>query len=322
MGDGLEHAGGASGPDPTTTERLRAALHELEAALRRAQKEPIPSDEPGLVRGPRLRRAVRRREFRMTRPLSRRYDRIGADVAGLAARLAEQLAETQVQVEMLRRSLEGQAPAPAAEHEEGAEAYYWSFEEQMRGSAESIAYRLGQYEELAVGLLDRVGRSPAPLWLDIGCGRGEFLALLSEWGWRVRGIDSSPQAVEACRARGVDAVLANVFEYLAAREGEAPAGMSAIQVIEHLPKDRWLGFFETAHGALKAGGGLLIETINPMNTKALTDSFFADISHTWPAHPQTLRLMAEHAGFSEARVLYINDDSAGSAQDFAIWAVA
>ncbi len=322
MGDGLEHAGETSGPDPTATERLRAALHELEAALRRAESEPIPSDEPGLVRGPRLRRAVRRREFRMTRPLSRRYDRIGAEVAGLSARLAEQLAETQVQVEMLRRSLAARAPATAAEPAEDADAYYWSFEERMRGSAESIAHRLRQYEELAVGLLDRVGRRPAPLWLDIGCGRGEFLALLSEWGWRVRGVDSSRQAVEACRARGIDAVQADVFEYLAAREGEAPAGMSAIQVIEHLPKDQWLGFFQIAHGALRAGGGLLVETLNPMNPKALADSFFADISHTWPAHPQTLRSMAEEVGFGEVKVMYVNDDPAGSAQDFAIWAMA
>ena len=71
-------------------------------------------------------------------------------------------------------------------------------DEQGRGVAAALAdHRTGETDERL-----QAGIEVA----DIGCGQGEFLALLQEWGWRVRGIDSSPQAVEACRARGIDAV--------------------------------------------------------------------------------------------------------------------
>ncbi len=319
-GDSLQNVGqisGATGVNPTSTERVRAELHSLEAALHRAQAEPIPSDDPSLAGGSRLRRAAKRRQFRLTRPISRRSDRISAELAGLAAQLAEQVAESQVQIEILRRSLDTRQVLPTPAPFEPHDAYYWAFEGEMRGSPEVIMDRLGQYEELATRFLTSLGRSPAPLWLDIGCGQGEFLSLLRQWGWRVRGLDNSQRAVEACRARGVDAVEGDALAYLAARQGEAPSVISAIQVIEHLPKDQWLAFLEATHRALRPGGWLLVETINPMIMQALTDSFFADISHTWPAHPHTLRLMATHVGFSEVRIMYLND-----ALDFAIWAAA
>ena len=96
--------------------------------------------------------------------------------------------------------------------------------------------------------------------------------------------------------------------------------MSAVQLIEHLPKDRWLWFFRAAHRALRPGGALLVETINPLNPQALASSFFADVSHTWPANPHALRIMAEQAGFASPRIVYLNQDHTGNAADFAIWA--
>jgi hypothetical protein len=72
---------------------------------------------------------------------------------------------------------------------------------------------------------------------------------------------------------------------------------------------------------LAPGGALLIETINGLNPEAVAASFIADVTHTWPGHPETLRLMAEHAGFADVEVVFINPDERGNAQDFAIWAV-
>ncbi len=41
--------------------------------------------------------------------------------------------------------------------------------------------------------------------LDVGCGRGALGAVLIAHGWRVDGVEPSPDAVEAARERGVDA---------------------------------------------------------------------------------------------------------------------
>ena len=131
----------------------------------------------------------------------------------------------------------------------------------------------------------------------------------------------SPGAVEACRAKDIDATLADVDEFLATRRGAAPGAISAIQLIEHLPRgpvDRALRTGPRARSA--PGGALLVETINGLNPEAVTAYFVADVTHTWPGHPETLALMAEHAGFEPVEVVLPQPRSRGNAQDFAIWA--
>jgi SAM-dependent methyltransferase len=49
---------------------------------------------------------------------------------------------------------------------------------------------------------------PGELILDVGCGDGALTARIAEAGARAIGLDSSPEMVEAARARGVDAFLA------------------------------------------------------------------------------------------------------------------
>jgi len=197
--------------------------------------------------------------------------------------------------------------------------FYWRFEANLRGGDRSIQEKLGQYEGLATELKQRVGGDP--LWLDLGCGEGQFAGMLGAWGWRVRGMDVSPQAVDACRARGIDAVVGSLPDFLADYEGEAPTGISLIQVIEHLPTTAWLPILRYARHIVAPGGVVLIETIDPRNPYAL-QWFFGDVTHTWPAHPETLRVMAGFAGFEATEVRALNPDARGEPQDFALLAWA
>ena len=50
---------------------------------------------------------------------------------------------------------------------------------------------------------------PGELILDVGCGDGALTARIAEAGARVIGLDSSAEMVEAARARGVDAFVAD-----------------------------------------------------------------------------------------------------------------
>ena len=200
------------------------------------------------------------------------------------------------------------------------DGFYWAFEERMRGTSEAIRQRLGVYESLARELLESVPRKgdEAPRWVDLGCGRGEFCELLHAWGWQTQGVDRSPAAVEACRRRGIDATLADAFAFLDEEQVSPPAALSAIQLIEHVPRDRWLSLFEAVLRTLPPGGAFLLETINGRNLRALADHFFADLTHTWPGHPETLRLLAEHAGFVDVEVRFEHPDARGAAEDVAI----
>lgn len=323
---------------PESAAELASRLREFEQALRRASTESVPADEPVLAQAHGLKGWVKRRQFRMSRPVSQRSDRIVADlaaqgalVADEAARVAERLAAAETRIGTLERELGHLNAGSAVSAEEATPAevgdsYYWAFESEMRGSVESIVHRLRRYETQVVAVLDEVGRDPVPRWLDLGCGNGEFLALLREWGWRASGVDSSPKAVQACTEEGLEAAQGDALAFLDsagdAAAADKSAGISAIQLIEHLPKDRWLGFFRAARRALGPGGALLVETINPLNPDALAGSFFADVSHTWPAHPHSLRIMAEQAGFASVEILFLNQDHGGNAMDFAIWARA
>lgn len=322
--------------EPGTIDALRERLQGLVAGLQRAQAEDVPQDEPYYASASALKGGVKRGVVRATRPATRRYDRLATELAEVAVELSEQLeatterlARTDAGVERLRGDIERldlalstirRAPEGDGRGETVPDDYYWAFERRMRGSAASIVKRLRQYERFAVQLRERLAVEEPPLWLDLGCGRGEFAELVGEWGWRVQGVDASPGAIEACRERKIDATLGDALEFLRTRRGEPPAAISAIQLIEHLPRSDWIGVFEAAHRALAPGGALLMETINALNPVAVMSFFVADVTHTWPGHPQTLTLMARHAGFAEVEVIYLNPDERGNAQDFAIWA--
>jgi SAM-dependent methyltransferase len=325
-------------PEARANDALIDRLRDLVTQLRAEQGDAVPSGEPHLASGSAIKGGLKRGVFRLTRPATRRYDRLAAELAVATLELAERLAEEHDRVrgdlDRLERSVRsvrssaavtGAGPAGATPSDGAAavpDDYYWAFEDRMRGTAGSVAERLRQYERFAVPLRERLadGSEDPPLWLDLGCGLGELCRLVREWGWRVHGVDSSPAAVESCRAEGIDATLADVGGYLETRRGTPPAAVSAIQLIEHLPREEWIGLFERIHALLRPGGALLVETINGLNPEALTAYFVADVTHTWPGHPETLSLMAEHAGFETVEVVFMNPDDRGMAQDFAIWA--
>ena len=196
------------------------------------------------------------------------------------------------------------------------DAFYWRFEAALRGSPDSIKAKLEQYRDLATELREATGGSP--LWLDLGCGEGQFLSMLRDWGWRVLGMDISPQAVQACIDQGFDAVEGSLPDFLAAYDREAPHGMSAIQVVEHLDPSAWLPMLQLARTVLAPGGAFVIETIYPLNVDALATWFFGDITHTWPANPETLRVMAGFAGFDRVDLRLMNEDADGRPQDYAL----
>jgi SAM-dependent methyltransferase len=256
--------------------------------------------------------------LRDTRRLAERVPGLSKEMAWLAGQIAliEGKARTEEPSPTDAKTAAGGAAVP--------DAFYWHYEAAMRGSEESIEAKLAQYEPLAAELragADGDDAAGAPLWLDLGCGEGTFGMMLQRWGWRVRGMDASEAAVETCRARGIDAEVGTLPHFLLNELGERPRALSAMQVIEHLPAGHWLPFFQYAHAALPSGGALLVETINPVNLRALANHFYGDLTHTWPAHPATLRLMAEFAGFTDVRLMWLNPDPTDDPQDYAIIAV-
>jgi 2-polyprenyl-3-methyl-5-hydroxy-6-metoxy-1,4-benzoquinol methylase len=138
--------------------------------------------------------------------------------------------------------------------------------------------------------------------LDIGCGRGEFLQLMKEAGTPVRGIDLDPESVALCRAKGLDATEADLFQYLENNADASLGGIFCSQVIEHLPPERVAQFVKLAAAKLVREGVLAIETPNPECLAIFATHFYLDPTHTRPVPPNLLVFYFEEFGFGQIEV--------------------
>jgi O-antigen chain-terminating methyltransferase len=182
----------------------------------------------------------------------------------------------------------GQAFAPALDSYK-----YVGFEDQFRGSRDTIRARFESYLPLFEGATDV---------LDVGCGRGEFLDLLASRGVEGRGIDLNHEMVEVCRGGGLNVTEADAVGYLAALPDASLGGIFSAQVVEHLQPGYLLRFLELAFHKLRPGSRLVLETLNPACWVAFFESYIRDITHVWPLHPETLKYLVLASGFTTAAV--------------------
>ncbi|MFL6192968.1 MAG: class I SAM-dependent methyltransferase [Thermoanaerobaculia bacterium] len=178
------------------------------------------------------------------------------------------------------------AEAVARAHEEHG---YLELERRYRGTEEEIRERIAAYLPYLNGL-------PGPV-LDLGCGRGESLALLRDHGIAGRGVDSSARMVQLCRDRGLEAQVGDLFAVLEGLEAGSLGGVVSFHVIEHLPAGALDRLVRLAARALRPGGVLILETPNPLSVVVAARNFWLDPTHVRPVHPESLRLMYELAGF-------------------------
>lgn len=177
---------------------------------------------------------------------------------------------------------------PAALPRAVEEQAYLELERRHRGTEEEIADRLAPY----VPLLAERGDV-----LDLGCGRGEALALLRARGIPARGVDGNAEMVARCLEQGLAAVQGDLFEVLAATAAGSLGGVVSFHVIEHLPPAALDRLVRLAWRALRPGGVLVLETPSPLSLVAGARNFWLDPTHLRPVHPEALRLALEMAGF-------------------------
>ncbi|MDA8074607.1 MAG: glycosyltransferase [Actinomycetota bacterium] len=142
----------------------------------------------------------------------------------------------------------------------------------------------------------------APVF-DFGCGRGEMLELLRESGVEAYGVDADASMAERAKAKGLDVECDDALAHLAKLpEGSLGAVFSA-QVVEHLRGPDVEAFFVQARRALREGGVLVAETVNPHCAFA-RKNFWIDLTHRHQVFPEVAVLLCRHARFKEATVLF------------------
>jgi O-antigen chain-terminating methyltransferase len=192
------------------------------------------------------------------------------------------------------------------------DSLYAAFEDVFRGSREDIIQRLSPYaERLAV---TGAGQPDKPI-VDIGCGRGEWLELLRNKGLAAYGIDINTVMVERSVALGLDARHADLISHLRGLEDASRSAVTAFHVVEHLPFETLIDFFDEALRILIPGGILILETPNPETMRVGATTFYNDPTHRNPLMPAPLQFIVEHRGFTDAEILKLHPFTQGLLQE-------
>ncbi len=174
---------------------------------------------------------------------------------------------------------------------------YLAFENQFRGSEESISESQWYYLQF----IPDTGDS-RPL-LDIGCGRGEMLSTLSRLGHVTMGVDLDREMVQLCIKKGLNVSYGNAIDLLKSLEDEYLKAIFCSQVVEHLSTPELKVLVQESARTVGVGGVAIFETIDPRSLFALGNHFYADLTHIRPVHPYTLKFLCETLGFDSAEVI-------------------
>lgn len=272
--------------------RLDARVRELAGAVVRYLQRVLPIMDARDRMATAL--ATTRAEL-ILEAFDRRLESLGRRLEGLLA-LRDRVETVSEETRAIRASLASAAPpAPvaAAAARAADDAAYVAFENRFRGEPEEIRERLRSYLPLFEGL--------APV-VDLGSGRGEFLALLKEAGIAARGVESNLQMVQSSRARGLDVAAGDLLDFLRAQKDASLGGVFAAQVAEHLPPSVLQATIREAHRALRPRGLMILETVNPRSLIAFLEVYNRDLTHERPLHPETLSFIVAAQGFSDVRI--------------------
>jgi len=144
-----------------------------------------------------------------------------------------------------------------------------------------------------------VAHSPV---LDLGCGRGEFLELLKEEGVSGYGVDSDRLACQEARSKSVKVVEEDVFQHLARISDRSLGGIFCSRMIEYLPPHLQIELVRYCSSKLKAGGLLVVETINPDSDFPFGRNSHIDPTHLRAIYPEVLKSMIESNGFGACQI--------------------
>jgi len=181
---------------------------------------------------------------------------------------------------------------------------YRAFEERYRGSRDLIKSRLRAYLPFVRPLAELYAGAPTA---DLGCGRGEWLELMTEIGFQPRGVDLDSGMLQSCIDQGLSAEQGDAIAYLATLADESQAVVSAFHVVEHISFDELRTVVSEGLRVLKPGGLLLLETPNPENIRVATKDFYLDPTHQRPIPPELLSFVPQHCGFERVKILRLQE---------------
>lgn len=178
--------------------------------------------------------------------------------------------------------------------------FYVEFENNFRGTKEEITERLEEYVPRMKDAVKKTG-GKLPI-LDIGCGRGEFVDLMTKNKMRCIGLDLNEAMVKHIVDSGGEAVLQDAASYLREQKSNSLAAITGFHIVEHIPFADLVEIFDECYRVLAPGGIILFETPNAENLGVGAHTFYMDPSHLHPIPPALLEFTVKQRGFPEVEI--------------------
>lgn len=214
------------------------------------------------------------------------------------------IAELTDSLDRYRRKIEGlssgQSESDLLANNHLLDVFYTHFEDMFRGSEEMIANRLETHVPIFLGSEIDFKKYPV---LDIGSGRGEFLAVMAEHKISAIGLDINYDMVERAKRKKLKAIQGNAIEFLQNDNVQKYGAITGFHIIEHIPFPQLMELFSNAYSALVPEGFVLFETPNPENIVVGACNFYTDPSHLHPLPPPLIQFALETCGFKNVTII-------------------
>lgn len=251
------------------------------------------------------------RETSLNRSLSDQRDAIAktesdlrADIARLHLHVQQVRSELTIQTTSINAPLRGEpqisAETPSNTHR--FDALYAALEDRFRGTRETIKEGFKIYLPYV--------KEQAPV-VDLGCGRGEWLELLSEAGIKAGGVDTNRIQIEQCRARGLDVSEADFLAHLQNLNDASVGAITGFHIVEHVSLDTLITLLNEALRVLRPGGVAIFETPNPENVLVGSNYFYMDPTHRHPLPSELMHFLLESRGFQSLELLNLHPWESG-----------
>jgi len=138
--------------------------------------------------------------------------------------------------------------------------------------------------------------------LDLGCGDGAWIHLLSEIGYEnTHGVDISSEQIERAKNRGVKNVSKkDAFEHLNQLKNEIDI-MLMIDLIEHFDRSTLIDLIKNAYTSMRKNGKIIIHVPNAQGLFGMSVRY-GDLTHEISFTPKSVEQLLRPIGFSDVKV--------------------
>ena len=180
---------------------------------------------------------------------------------------------------------------------------YLSFENCFRGDEKKIISNLAHYNAL-IDVLMRTDSNH--VFVDVGCGRGEWLQKWQGKVDRAVGIEIDADMIALGRAKGLDIIEADVLTGLDQFKDKSVSLITIFHVIEHINHEKLSKLLSACYRVLNDYGVLIIETPSIDNILVSTNSFYVDSTHISHINADRVQFLLQTKGFDQSKLFYIH----------------